>query len=173
MSYSPHFIRCRLCASYSYDPQAREIGFRLVRADTGDSLRVAFQAADAMRLLMYWLNDLAAAHSPEDSRSMGEMSDAIGRIIDRAKAEAAAAPSASKLYDEATRITTVPADGLEARLAELESAASTLQTSVDTIQDDVSSIRGTIEALERGLGEINAVFYGNEPASGRAQGPQS
>ena len=82
-------------------------------------------------------------------------------------------PSASKLYDEATRITTEPTANLLARLAELEAAASTLQASVDTMQDDISSIRGTIEAVESGLGEINAVFYGNEPASGPAQGPRT
>lgn len=70
--------------------------------------------------------------------------------VEQAIADEAAerAESISAPNDAATVTVPAPADGLLARIEEVESAVRTLQASVDCMQTDTSIIRGVVEALE-------------------------
>lgn len=90
------------------------------------------------------------------------------------------APSTSKLYDEATRITTEPADGLPARLTALETAVASLQTSVAALSDDVSHISASeggldcrLVTLEGQLAGLQAGVDGLKAATTELRGRRS
>lgn len=83
MPYPQHFIRCRLRATYTHDRETGEIGLKLGRADGGDPLPIVMPSREAVRLLLYWLDDLTASGLPEDLQRIALMTDAIAAIVDR------------------------------------------------------------------------------------------
>lgn len=82
------------------------------------------------------------------------------RVIPVAQASsdeaAEAVPSASKLYDEANRATTVPAVTLLARIEALECELAILRPAVCSFESATVELRGRLSTLERRLSPMKA-----------------